>query len=90
MDAIREKNLRFKFCGTIQNAILLGRSDLAPMIALVWDELKFIPIIGYVAGIEVGVFFFSPHLFQGYPQKNLFDCPSISNPNYLPPPHQKP
>jgi hypothetical protein len=28
--------------------------------------------------------------FKATHKKNLFDCPSISNPNYLPPPHQKP
>jgi hypothetical protein len=33
----------------------------------VWDELKFIPIIGSAAGIEVGSFFFPLHLLQGYP-----------------------
>jgi len=33
----------------------------------VWDELKFIPIIGFAAGIEVGSTFFFPHLLQGYP-----------------------
>jgi hypothetical protein len=33
----------------------------------VWDELKFIPIIGSAAGIEVGSFFFPLRLLQGYP-----------------------
>jgi len=34
--------------------------------------------------------FFSLTYFKATHKKNLFDCPSISNPNYLPPPHQKP
>ncbi len=58
MDAIREKKLMFSFFGTTQDAILLGQSDPAPMIAPVWDELKFILIIGFTTSIEVGSFFF--------------------------------
>ncbi len=58
----------------------------------VWDELKFIPIIGSTTGIEVRSILFSfPFLTSRLPiKKKLFYCPSISNPNYLPPPHQKP
>ncbi len=58
----------------------------------IWDELKFIPIIGYAAGIEVGsfLFIFSLTYFKATHKRNLFDCPSISNPNYLLPPHRKP
>jgi hypothetical protein len=57
----------------------------------VWDELKFIPIIRSTVGIEVGsILFFSLIYFKVTHKKNLFYCPSISNPNYLPLPHQKP
>jgi hypothetical protein len=57
----------------------------------IWDELKFIPIIGSASGIEVGSFYFIfPSLISRLAiKKNLFDCPSISNPNYRHPPHQK-
>jgi hypothetical protein len=87
-----EKNLCFNFFGTTQDAILLGQSDPAPMIAQVWDELKFIPIIGFVASIEVGSFFF-PSLISRLPIKKIYSTTQafqISNPNYLPPPHRNP
>jgi hypothetical protein len=36
-------------------------------INFVWDEFKFIPIIGSLASIEVGSLFFFLHLLQDYP-----------------------
>jgi hypothetical protein len=49
------------------------------------------PIIGSAAGTEVGsiFIFFSLTYFKATHKKNLFNCPSISNPNYQPLPHQK-
>jgi hypothetical protein len=52
--------------------------------------LKFIPIIGFATGIGVGSKKNSLTYFKATHKKNLFYYPSISNPNYLPLPHQKP
>jgi len=57
---------------------LQSQNDPTPMIA---------PIIGSPIGIEVGslfLFFFSITYFKVNHNRNLFCCPSISNPNYLP------
>jgi hypothetical protein len=58
--------------------------------SFVWDELKFIPIIGFATCIEVGSFFFPITYFKATHKKTLFHYPNISNRNYLTPPHQKP
>jgi hypothetical protein len=48
----------------------------------VWDEFKFIPLIGFVAGIKVGsIHFFSLTYFKVTNKKYVFYSPSISNPN---------
>jgi hypothetical protein len=57
---------------------LQSQSDPTPMTA---------PIIGSPIAIEVGslfLFFFSITYFKVNHKRNLFGCPSISNPNYLP------
>jgi hypothetical protein len=44
------------------------------------------PIIGSLVSIEVGslfLFFFSIVYFKVNHKRNLFGCPSISNPNYV-------
>ncbi len=47
----------------------------------VWDELKFIPIIGSATGIEVGsILFFFSHLLQGYPLKKIILLPKHFKP----------
>jgi hypothetical protein len=56
---------------------LQSQSDPTPMTA---------PIIGSPIAIEVGslfLFFFSITYFKVNHKRNLFGCPSISNPNYL-------
>ncbi len=59
--------------------------------SFVWDEFKFIPIIGFTACIEVGsIPFFPLTYFKATHKKNLFYCPNISNLNYLPPPIKNP
>jgi hypothetical protein len=59
--------------------------------SFIWDEFKFIPIIGSTTGIEVGsILFFPLTYFKATHKQNLFYYPSISNPHYLPPPIKNP
>ncbi len=54
----------------------------------VWDELKFIPIIGFIPGIEVGSTFFFPSLISSLPiKKNYSTTQAFQTPTttYFPP-----
>jgi hypothetical protein len=68
---------------------LQGRSDLAPMTTPVPFGMKSSSsqILNLLQALRLGhffLFFFALAYFKATHKKNLFGCPSIPNPNYLP------
>jgi hypothetical protein len=70
-----------------RNALnLQGRSDPAPMTAPVPFGMnsQLLDLLQALRLVTFSFLFFSLAYFKATHKKNLFGCPSIANPNYLP------